>query len=288
MKQFAPCTENTVIAPYTSMRVGGPVRYLCRPETEEQFAALLEHCKEVSMPYLVMGNASNLLFPDEGFDGAVIATGGIRGISIEGDRITALCGTSLSALSVYAMEHGKKGLAFAYGIPGTVGGGVYMNAGAYGGEISDCLESALCIDSQGKQVVLTKEDLGLSYRHSRLQEIELYLLRATFLCEAGDKAEIKAEMDRNMASRKEKQPLEYPSCGSAFKRPAGHFAGALIQEAGLKGYSIGGAQVSDKHAGFVINKGGATAKDVKDLLQYVRETVYDQSGVALEPEIQIL
>ena len=163
-----------------------------------------------------------------------------------------------------------------------------MNAGAYGGEISDCLESALCIDSKGKQVVLTKEDLGLSYRHSRLQEIELYLLRATFLCEAGDKAEIKAEMDRNMASRKEKQPLEYPSCGSAFKRPVGHFAGALIQEAGLKGFSMGGAQVSDKHAGFVINKGGATAKDVKDLLQYVRETVYDQSGVALEPEIQIL
>ena len=182
----------------------------------------------------------------------------------------------------------KKGLAFAYGIPGTVGGGVYMNAGAYGGEISDCLESAVCIDSAGKQVILTKEGLGLSYRHSRLQEEELYLLSATFLCETGDKAEIKAEMDRNMASRKEKQPLEYPSCGSAFKRPEGHFAGALIQEAGLKGYSMGGAQVSDKHAGFVINKGGATAKDVKELLRYVRETVYAQSGVILEPEIQIL
>ena len=288
MKQLAPCTENTVIAPYTSMRVGGPVRYLCRPETEEQFASLLEHCKAASMPFLVMGNASNLLFPDEGFDGAVIATGGIRGLTMDGDRITALCGTSLSALSVFAMEHGRKGLAFAYGIPGTVGGGVYMNAGAYGGELSDCLESIVCMDSAGKRMILNKEDLHLSYRHSRLQEEELYLLSATFLCETGDKAEIKAEMDRNMASRKEKQPLEYPSCGSAFKRPVGHFAGALIQEAGLKGFSMGGAQVSDKHAGFVINKGGATAGEIKELLQYVCETVYAKSGVVLEPEIQIL
>ncbi len=285
---FAPCTENTVIAPYTSMRVGGPVRYLCRPETEEQFAALLCHCKAVSMPYLVIGNASNLLFPDEGYDGVVIMTGGLRGLSAEDDRITALCGTSLSALSVYAMEHGRKGLAFAYGIPGTVGGGVYMNAGAYGGEISDCLKTALCLNHKGQEVLLAKEELGLSYRHSKLQEEDLYLLRATFRCESGDKTEIKAEMDRNMAARREKQPLEYPSCGSAFKRPAGYFAGALIQQAGLKGFSIGGAQVSDKHAGFVINKGGATAKDIKDLMQHVQETVLAQSGVLLEPEIRIL
>lgn len=288
MMHFAPCTENTVIAPYTSMRVGGPVRYLCRPETEEQLMAVLEHCKAVSMPYLVIGNASNLLFPDEGYDGAVITTVGIRGLSAEGDRISSLCGTSLSALSVFAMEHGRKGLAFAYGIPGTVGGGVYMNAGAYGGEICDCLETAVCMDPVGNQVVLRKEELALSYRHSRLQEEELYLLRATFRCEEGDKGEIKAEMDKNMAARKEKQPLEFPSCGSAFKRPTGHFAGALIQEAGLKGFSIGGAQVSEKHAGFVINKGSATAKDIKDLIKYVQETVYAKSGVLLEPEIRIL
>ena len=175
-----------------------------------------------------------------------------------------------------------------YGIPGTVGGAVYMNAGAYGGEISDCLESACVLTQDGTIRTLSREELSLSYRHSRLQEEELILLSATFRCEEGIPAEIKSVMDRNMASRKEKQPLEYPSCGSAFKRPVGHFAGALIQEAGLKGFSIGGAQVSEKHAGFVINKGGATAEDVKALLAHVQKIVYENSGVLLEPEIQIL
>ena len=222
------------------------------------------------------------------YDSLVIATGGIRSITFENGLITASCGVSLSALSVFAMEHGKKGLAFAFGIPGTVGGGVYMNAGAYGGELSDCLEHAVCIDAKGEKVTLSGEDLRLSYRHSRLQEEELLLLSATFRCEDGDPKEIKGEMDKNMAARKEKQPLEYPSCGSAFKRPTGYYAGALIQAAGLKGFSMGGAQVSEKHAGFVINKGDATADDVKALLAHVQKTVYDQSGVLLEPEIQIL
>jgi len=280
--------ENIRIAPYTSMRVGGEVRYLYRPETEAQLAEVIRFCKGEGLPYLVIGNASNLLFPDEGFDGAVIATTGIKEIRLEEGRIVASCGASLSALSVFAMEQGLKGLAFAFGIPGTVGGGVYMNAGAYGGEISDCLESVRCLNGAGEEIVLTKEELGLSYRHSRLQEEELLLLSAAFRCEEGDPKEIKGEMDKNMNARKEKQPLEYPSCGSAFKRPAGYYAGALIQEAGLKGYSMGGAQVSEKHAGFVINKGNATADDVKALLAYVQKTVYDQSGVLLEPEIKIL
>lgn len=280
--------RNIRIAPYTSMRVGGEVRFLYRPETEEQLVDLVRSHKAKGLPYLVIGNASNLLFPDEGFDGAVIATTGMKELSMEEGRITAACGVSLSALSVFAMERGKKGLAFAFGIPGTVGGGVYMNAGAYGGEISDCLESVRCLNGAGEEITLKNEELRLSYRHSRMQEEELILLSATFRCEDGNREEIKSEMDRNMASRKEKQPLEYPSCGSAFKRPAGHFAGALIQEAGLKGFSIGGAQVSEKHAGFVINKGGATADDVKALLAHVRKTVYDRSGVLLEPEIQIL
>lgn len=288
MKHTLIPQENIRIAPYTSMRVGGEVRYLYRPETEEQLEELVADCKAENTPYLVIGNASNLLFPDEGYNGVVIATGGIRSITMENGLITASCGASLSALSVFAMEHGKKGLAFAYGIPGTVGGGVYMNAGAYGGEISDCLEHAVCIDAKGAKVTLSKEDLRLSYRHSRLQEEELLLLSATFRCEDGDPKEIKGEMDKNMTARKEKQPLEYPSCGSAFKRPTGYYAGALIQEAGLKGYSIGGAQVSEKHAGFVINKGGATADDVKALLAHVQKTVYEQSGVLLESEIQIL
>ena len=288
MKHTLIPQENIRIAPYTSMRVGGAVRYLYRPETEDQLVELVAGCKAENTPYLVIGNASNLLFPDEGYNGVVIATGGIRSITFENGLITASCGVSLSALSVFAMEHGKKGLAFAFGIPGTVGGGVYMNAGAYGGELSDCLEHAVCIDAKGEKVTLSGEDLRLSYRHSRLQEEELLLLSATFRCEDGDPKEIKGEMDRNMAARKEKQPLEYPSCGSAFKRPTGYYAGALIQEAGLKGFSMGGAQVSEKHAGFVINKGGATADDVKALLAHVQKTVYDQSGVLLEPEIQIL
>ena len=288
MKHTLIPQENIRIAPYTSMRVGGAVRYLYRPETEDQLVELVAGCKAENTPYLVIGNASNLLFPDEGYNGVVIATGGIRSITFENGLITASCGVSLSALSVFAMEHGKKGLAFAFGIPGTVGGGVYMNAGAYGGELSDCLEHAVCIDAKGEKVTLSGEDLRLSYRHSRLQEEELLLLSATFRCEDGDPKEIKGEMDKNMAARKEKQPLEYPSCGSAFKRPTGYYAGALIQEAGLKGFSMGGAQVSEKHAGFVINKGGATADDVKALLAHVQKTVYDQSGVLLEPEIQIL
>lgn len=288
MKHTLIPQENIRIAPYTSMRVGGAVRYLYRPETEDQLVELVAGCKAENTPYLVIGNASNLLFPDEGYNGVVIATGGIRSITFENGLITASCGVSLSALSVFAMEHGKKGLAFAFGIPGTVGGGVYMNAGAYGGELSDCLEHAVCIDAKGEKVTLSGEDLRLSYRHSRLQEEELLLLSATFRCEDGDPKEIKGEMDKNMAARKEKQPLEYPSCGSAFKRPTGYYAGALIQAAGLKGFSMGGAQVSEKHAGFVINKGGATADDVKALLAHVQKTVYDQSGVLLEPEIQIL
>ncbi|MBE6578417.1 MAG: UDP-N-acetylmuramate dehydrogenase [Ruminococcaceae bacterium] len=288
MKHPLTPKENIRIAPYTSMRVGGEVRYLYRPETEAQLAEVIRFCKGEGLPYLVIGNASNLLFPDEGFDGAVIATTGIKEIRLEEGRIVASCGASLSALSVFAMEQGLKGLAFAFGIPGTVGGGVYMNAGAYGGEISDCLESVRCLNGAGEEIVLTKEELGLSYRHSRLQEEELLLLSAAFRCEEGDPKEIKGEMDKNMNARKEKQPLEYPSCGSAFKRPAGYYAGALIQEAGLKGYSMGGAQVSEKHAGFVINKGNATADDVKALLAYVQKTVYDQSGVLLEPEIKIL
>ncbi|MBQ8324614.1 MAG: UDP-N-acetylmuramate dehydrogenase [Clostridia bacterium] len=288
MKHPLTPKENIRIAPYTSMRVGGEVRYLYRPETEAQLAEVIRFCKGEGLPYLVIGNASNLLFPDEGFDGAVIATTGIKEIRLEEGRIVASCGASLSALSVFAMEQGLKGLAFAFGIPGTVGGGVYMNAGAYGGEISDCLESVRCLNGAGEEVILAKEELGLSYRHSRLQEEELLLLSAAFRCEEGDPKEIKGEMDKNMNARKEKQPLEYPSCGSAFKRPAGYYAGALIQEAGLKGYSMGGAQVSEKHAGFVINKGNATADDVKALLTYVQKTVYDQSGVLLEPEIKIL
>ena len=280
--------EYVCIAPYTSMRVGGTVRYLYRPESEEAFAELVCALSGRDTPFLVIGSASNLLFPDEDYPGAVILTTAIRSLRMEEGRIVASCGVSLSALASFAQERGKSGLAFAYGIPGTVGGGVYMNAGAYGGEISDCLEEALCVDRSGRQVTLKKEDLHFSYRHSALQENGLFLLHAVFSCPDGDPAAIRGEMERNMAARREKQPLEFPSCGSAFKRPEGHYAGALIEQSGLKGFSVGGAQVSEKHAGFVINRGGATASDVRALLAAVQNTVWEKHGVKLEPEIRIL
>lgn len=288
MKYTVPHQKNVRIAPYTSMRVGGIVRCLFRPESVDAFCTLLQELSASNTPYMVIGNASNLLFADEGYDGAVIATTGIKEMYLQDGKIVASCGVSLSALSAFAMENGKDGLAFAFGIPGTVGGGVYMNAGAYGGEIADCFDHAVCADKDGNRVTLTKEDLHFSYRHSALMQNGMTLLYAVFSCRDGDKAEIKAAMDKNMASRKAKQPLEYPSCGSAFKRPTGYFAGALIEQAGLKGFSIGGAQVSEKHAGFVINTGNATANDVKALLAHIQKTVCEKDGVMLEPEIRIL
>lgn len=288
MTQLPAPQEYVRIAPFTSMHVGGTVRYLYRPESEDAFAALLQALSGNSCPFLVIGGASNLLFPDEDYPGAVILTTSIRSLRMEGGRIVASCGVPLSALASFAQERGKAGLAFAYGIPGTVGGGVYMNAGAYGGQIADCFEEALCVDASGKQVRLSREDLRFSYRRSALQENGLYLLHAVFSCPDGDPAAIRAEMERNMAARREKQPLEFPSCGSAFKRPTGHYAGALIEQAGLKGFSVGGAQVSEKHAGFVINRGGATSADVRALLTAVQKAVREQYGVELEPEIRIL
>lgn len=280
---------NIPIAPYTSMRVGGPVRAFCRPRSvEELIAALREHASD-SVPPLVIGNASNLLFPDNGYEGCVLCTGGIRGITENADgAITALAGDQLSALSVFASEHGRGGLSFAYGIPGTVGGAVYMNAGAYGGQISDCLTQAVCTDLSGQLSVLSSEDLHFSYRHSALQENGLILLSASFTCPEADPEELRSEMKKNMDARKAKQPLEYPSCGSVFKRPEGYFAGALIEQAGLKGVSVGGAMVSEKHAGFIVNTGGATSADVRNLIRLIQERVLDRFGVQLEPEICII
>ncbi len=280
--------EFVCIAPYTSMRVGGVVRYLYRPESEEELAALLPALTDAGTPFLVVGNASNLLFPDDGYEGAVVLTSSVRELRMEHGEIVASCGVSLSALSAFAQSNGKSGLAFAYGIPGTVGGGVYMNAGAYGGELADCFSQADCIDRSGNRRTLTKDDFRFSYRHSALQENGLFLLHAVFSCPDGDPETIKADMERNMAARKAKQPLEFPSCGSAFKRPEGHYAGALIERAGLKGLTVGGAQISEKHAGFLINRGGATAADVRALIAAVQKAVLEQSGVLLEPEMQIL
>lgn len=280
--------ENISLAPYCSMKVGGNAKYLALPKNEAELTEAIVFFREKGERIIVVGNCSNLVFPDQGFDGAVIITTAMRGISIEGGIITAYCGETLSTLARFACENSLSGLEFCYGIPGTIGGGVYMNAGAYGGELSDRFISGVFLDENLNRTVITAEEMGFGYRQSRMNKESLVLISASFSGIDGDKAQIKAKMDELMATRKAKQPLEFPSCGSAFKRPTGHFAGALIEQCGLKGYTIGGAQVSEKHAGFVINRGNATATDVLTLMKNVTDIVLEKTGVLLEPEIRVI
>lgn len=280
--------ENVSLSPYCSMKAGGKAKYLVLPKSEKELLEAIKHFREKGEKYIVVGNCSNLLFPDEGYNGAVIITAGIRGITCENGVITAYCGETLSTLARIACENSLTGLEFCYGIPGTVGGGVYMNAGAYGGEISQRFVCGRLLNANGEIITVKCQDMDFGYRKSRLNSEELILLSATFNAESGNKNEIRAKMDELMAKRKASQPLEYPSCGSAFKRPEGHYAGALIEQCGLKGTSVGGAQVSVKHAGFIINTGNATATDVISLLSLVSETVFEKTGVKLEPEIRVI
>lgn len=269
----------------STMKVGGKVKRLCRPATEAELIAVL---KEAKAPFLVLGNGSNVVFSSAGFEGTVILTTELKGIEDTENGFICGAGQSLSGAAMHAADRGFKGMEFAYGIPGTVGGGVYMNAGAYGGEIKDVLKSLTCVDKEGKLYTMDGKEAELSYRHSVFMERPLYILRAEFELEKGNAEEIKAKMADNMARRREKQPLDYPSCGSTFKRPEGHFAGALIEGCGLKGFSVGGAQVSEKHAGFVINRGGATGDEVISLIKEVQQRVLEQTGVFLETEVKII
>ena len=280
--------ENVSLAPYCSMKAGGKAKYFVLPKSEQELVSALRFFRERGDKHIVVGNCSNLLFGDGGYEGAVIYAAGIRGASCENGVITAYCGETLSALARVACEASVSGLEFCYGIPGTVGGAVYMNAGAYGGEISQTFIRGRFIDENNEILVLTKEEMDFGYRKSRMNYENLVLVSAEFAGGVGDKVQIRARMDELMAKRKASQPLEYPSCGSAFKRPEGHYAGALIEQCGLKGKSIGGAQVSVKHAGFIINAGNATATDVISLLEFVSDTVYENTGVRLEPEIRVI
>ncbi len=280
--------ENVSLAPFCSMKAGGNAKYLVQPESASELSEAIAYFKEKGEKYIVVGNCSNLLFPDCGYDGAVIITCGMRKIEERDGIITAECGVTLSTLARVACDASGTGLEFCYGIPGTVGGGVYMNAGAYGGELSQCFVSGLFIDEGGEFVEIENGDMDFGYRKSRMNGDKLILVSAKFKTEQGDKEVIRARMDELMTKRKTSQPLEYPSCGSAFKRPVGYYAGALIEQCGLKGKTIGGAQVSQKHAGFIINIGGATSSDVIDLLNFVSETVFNETGVRLEPEIRII
>ena len=280
--------RNIPLAKYTTLRVGGAADYFAEPSSEAQLTVLLNAAREAGVPALLMGNGSNLLIKDGGFRGLVIRLGkAFSAIDPIENGLYAQAGALLSNLARAAADASLTGLEFAQGIPGTVGGGVYMNAGAYGGELGKQIEFVRALDG-GTVRDIPAGDMDFSYRHSRAMTEGMIVLGAAFRLEKGDKDAIEAQMRDLAARRKEKQPLEYPSAGSFFKRPAGHFAGALIQEAGLKGYTVGGAQVSEKHAGFLINVGNATAADFLALMAHVQDTVEKRFGVRLEPEVRVI
>ena len=278
--------ENEPMARRTTFRIGGPARLLLEVQTPEALAALYHTCKAEGIPCFVLGNGSNLLVDDEGYDGVVLHLGeGFAKITREDCDVIAGAGVKLTALANFARNNGLAGLEFSFGIPGSVGGAAYMNAGAYGGEMKDVLVSCDIVTAQGEIKTLTAAEMDMSYRHTALMSNESIVTSIRVRLTPDDPQAITAQMDDYMGRRKDKQPLEYPSAGSTFKRPVGYFAGALIQQCGLKGYTVGGAQVSEKHAGFIINRGGATAKDVRDLIAHIQKTVKEETGVSLECEV---
>ena len=274
---------------HTTFRIGGPARYFVIPETKEEIKAIIECCKSADMPYYILGNGSNLLVSDKGYEGVVIQIfKNMNQITLEGDTITAQAGAILSSVANKALEAELTGFEFAAGIPGTLGGACVMNAGAYGGEMKDVLVSVVVLTQDGEFLTVPVEELELGYRTSIIAKKDYIVLEATIKLEKGDKEAIKGRMDELKVQRTTKQPLEYPSAGSTFKRPVGHFAGKLIQDAGLRGFQVGGAQVSEKHCGFVINKDQATAADVAELMKQVSAIVKEQFGVELEAEVKRL
>ena len=276
---------NEPMRAHTTFKIGGEADIFIIPASPAALISAVKKCTELEIPYFILGNGSNLLVSDGGIEGAVISLAGINGISAKGEKITCGAGAMLSSVCLKALSLSLTGIEFAYGIPGTAGGALYMNAGAYGGQMADVIESAECLTASGEIKTLKKEDMRLGYRSSVFKKGGLIIISLTLALKKGDKAEIKAEMDDLLNRRKQKQPLEYPSAGSTFKRPEGYFAGALIEKNGLKGLTVGGAQVSEKHAGFVINRGGATAADVKALIGKIQKTVFENDGVMLEPEV---
>lgn len=290
---------------YTTFRVGGNASYLVNVENEEILIALLKLLKENDVPYYFLGNGSNLLVSDQGYDGVMIRLGGDfskiewaeqAGQSVAWSDSVPDAGTicqagaavMLTHMAQKAAEQDLTGMEFAYGIPGTVGGAIVMNAGAYGGEMCQIVESVRLLNKNLQIVTLKGDEMGFGYRTSILKKKPYVVLSVRLKLHSGDQKEIMAKMNANMSARKEKQPLEYPSAGSTFKRPEGHFAGKLIQDAGLRGYCVGGAQVSEKHCGFVINTGNATATDIYHLIRNVQSKVREMSGVTLEPEVIML
>lgn len=278
--------ENEPMNRHTTFRVGGEAACFIKISNIEQLKRLIPYFKAVEIPYFILGNGSNLLVGDHGYDGVILQLKEkFNRIEAEGNLLRARAGALLSQVAQCALEHSLAGFAFASGIPGTVGGGVMMNAGAYGGEMKQVVEEVTVLDENGEILVLDNETMEFGYRTSIIRNRRFTVLEVTFRLSEGDQEEIRREMDELASKRREKQPLNFPSAGSTFKRPEGYFAGKLIMDAGLRGYSIGGAAVSEKHCGFVINKGNATAADVSEVIAEVQERVKDKFGVTLECEV---
>ncbi|MEG0321263.1 MAG: UDP-N-acetylmuramate dehydrogenase [Oscillospiraceae bacterium] len=280
--------EHELMSKHTSFRIGGPARLMVLADGKlSGVQTVMRLAIDIGITPFFMGNGTDLLVPDQGLDALVIKTVA-DDIHQTGNVLTARSGALLSTLAVTAQKAGLTGLEFAHGIPGSVGGGVMMNAGAYGGELKDCLTAVTWLTMDGEKHVSPASDCDFSYRHSAFCGGEGYIVSGEFTLQKGDPVEIRAKMEELSQKRREKQPLDLPSAGSTFKRPEGYFAAALIEECGLKGKTIGGAQVSAKHAGFIVNVGGATCREVRELIELVQETVFRRTGVRLEPEIKIL
>ena len=274
---------------HTTFKIGGPADYFLMPDKGEDVGRVIKICKEKEIPYFILGNGSNLLVGDGGYRGAVIQIyRNMSSVTVEGNEITAQAGALLSAGAAAAKNASLTGFEFAGGIPGTIGGAVVMNAGAYGGEMKDVLTEVTVMNAEGDIFTLPTEELELGYRTSIIKTAGYIVLEAKIRLKEGDPEVIRETMKDLTIRRTTKQPLEYPSAGSTFKRPEGYFAGKLIMDSGLAGYQVGGAQVSEKHCGFVINAGDATARDVRTLMDNVRDIVYKKYGVTLEPEVKFL
>ena len=274
---------------HTTFRVGGPADYFVMPRNIAEVQNVVAMCRQYDMPYYVLGNGSNLLVSDKGYRGVIVQIyKEMNKIQIEGTTVRVQAGALLSKIGSAVLEAGLTGFEFAAGIPGTVGGAVVMNAGAYGGETKDILKSATVLTTEGEVLTLYNEEMELGYRTSIIAKKDYVVLEAEYELKLGQKEAIRAKMDELKVQRVTKQPLEFPSAGSTFKRPEGYFAGKLIQDAGLRGFTVGGAQVSEKHCGFVINKGDATATDIWELIQQVADKVMQEFGVQLEPEVKML
>ena len=281
--------EDQLMKNYTTFRIGGKADILLKPSTYNQVAEIIKLCKQHEIPYYILGNGSNLLVADEGYRGVIIQIyQNLSKISIEGNEVTAEAGALLYKIATKAMEQGLTGFEFAHGIPGTLGGAVVMNAGAYDGEIKKVLKECVVLDEEGNLHTLSNEDLQLGYRTSIITPKGYIVLGATLTLQPGNPEAIKKYMKELIDRRKEKQPLDKPSAGSTFKRPEGHFAGKLIMDSGLRGYQLGGAMVSEKHCGFVVNVGQATCKDVLELIEYVQKVVHEKFEIELEPEVKLL